>query len=516
MIEENRGPQAFRLRRFFVARPPVRLMRFSYPRSFFKLLVVGFALIALPLMIALINNAISIDQLGNQSQKAVYQAVQATQSSRKLAEVVTAMERAAHQMIILGDRSLLDTYNLHRKQLFATAAQFRTLPFDTEQRTALREIVDGEAAIYAQLTNPNARAEDLQKAVGSYVALGDRAQEINRRSNALIDHEVERMRATARRAYDITLWQLLALFPVVIFLVVGFTILIGRPIRQIDEAIRRLGQADFSVPVQVGGPEDLQHLGDRLDWMRLRLADLEQQKNRFLRHMSHELKTPLTALREGAELLSDEIVGKLTPEQREIAEILRHNSIELQKLIEDLLSYGASQSQKRSLDLSRVELKRAVSRAADDQKLALRAKRLKLNVNVQELALSADFEKLRVMLDNLLSNAIKFSPVGGTIGIRAAQTDGMVEIDVVDQGPGIAAEERDLVFEPFYRGHYAAETLVKGTGIGLSVVREYAQMHGGSAEIVDDGPGAHIRIWLPLAPAAAGAVSISTAAEAAR
>ena len=260
-------------------------MRFYYPRSFFKLLVVGFALIALPLMIAIINNAISIDQLGNQSQKAVYQAVQATQSSRKLAELVPAMERAAHQMLILGDRSLLDTYRVHRKQLLATAAEFRNLPFDSEQRDSLREIVTNEAAIYDLLQNPNATPEQLQKSVQAFVGLGDRAQEINRRSNALINREVENMRSTARQAYDITLWQLVALFPVVIFLVVGFTILIGRPIRQIDEAIRRLGQADFSVPIEVGGPDDLQHLGARLDWMRLRLADLEQQKNRFLRHM---------------------------------------------------------------------------------------------------------------------------------------------------------------------------------------------------------------------------------------
>lgn len=474
-------------------------MRF-YPRSFSKLLFVGFALIALPLMIALINNAISIDRLGNLSQKAVYQAVQATQISRKLAEVIPAMERAAHQMLILGDRSLLDTYRVHRNQLLATAAEFRSLPFDTEQRGALREIVGQEAAIYTLLANPATRPEDLQKAVQSFVGLGERAQEINRRSNALIDREVENMRSTARQAQHITLWQLLALFPVVIFLVVGFTILIARPIRQIDEAIRRLGQADFSVQVEVGGPEDLQHLGERLDWMRLRLADLEQQKNRFLRHMSHELKTPLTALREGAELLSDEIVGKLTPEQREVAEILRHNSIELQKLIEDLLSYGASQSHKPSLDLARVELRRVMNRVLDDQKLALRAKELKLSVNVQGLTLCADFEKLRVMLDNLVSNAIKFSPAGGTVSVTATQIDGEVQIEVADEGPGISPEERKLVFEPFYRGQYAADALVKGTGIGLSVVREYAQMHGGSAEIVDSGGGAHIRIHVPLNP----------------
>ena len=473
-------------------------MRF-YPRSFSTLLFVGFALIALPLMVALINNAISIDQLGNQSQKAVYQAVQATQSSRKLAELIPAMERAAHQMIILGDTALLDTYRVHRRQLLATASEFSALPFDSEQRGALREIVRSEASIHDLLSNPSARPEELQKAVHAFVALGERAQAINRRSNELIDHEVENMRATARQAQTITLWQLLALFPVVIFLVFGFTILIARPIRQIDAAIHRLGEADFSQPVQVGGPEDLQQLGERLDWMRERLADLEQQKNRFLRHMSHELKTPLTALREGAELLSEEVVGKLTPEQREIAEILRHNSIELQKLIEDLLSYGASQAQKPAVEVARVELRGVVNRVLEDQKLALRAKHLNLEVEVADLALNADSEKLRVMLDNLVSNAIKFSPPGGTITVNARKVDEKVELDVLDEGPGIAPEERTLVFEPFYRGRNAADALVKGTGIGLSVVREYAQMHGGAAEVVEARTGAHIRVRLPLA-----------------
>ena len=486
-------------------------MRIYYPRSFSTLLFVGFALIALPLMFALINNAISIDQLGNQSQKAVYQAVQATQSSRKLAELIPDMERAAHQMIILGERSLLGTYLVHRKQLLATAAEFSTLPFDTEQRTALREIVHGEQGIYDALVDTATPPADLQKAVRLFVGLGERAQAINQRSNELIDHEVENMRETARQAQRITLWQLLALFPVVIFLVVGFTILIARPIRQIDAAIRRLGEADFSVPVHVGGPENLQHLGERLDWMRVRLADLEQQKNRFLRHMSHELKTPLTALREGAELMAEEVVGKLTPEQREIAEILRHNSIELQKLIEDLLSYGESQSHKPAVDIAPVELRRVAQRVFDDQKLALRAKQLKLDVNVQDLTLSADFEKLRVMLDNLVSNAIKFSPSGGTICLQARQAGDEIELDVLDQGPGITPDERNLVFEPFYRGHDTANTLVKGTGIGLSVVREYAQMHGGSAEVVNESPGTRIRIRLPMAT---GGATTATAAQA--
>src|SRR3989304_1714683 len=108
-------------------------MRFYYPRSFLKLLLVGFALVALPLIFALINTAASVDQLSNRSQRAVYQAVQATQSSRRLVELLTAMGRSARQMVILGDRSMLDNYALNRKQFLETAAQFSALPFDGEQ-----------------------------------------------------------------------------------------------------------------------------------------------------------------------------------------------------------------------------------------------------------------------------------------------------------------------------------------------------------------------------------------------
>jgi two-component system sensor histidine kinase GlrK len=103
------------------------------------------------------------------------------------------------------------------------------------------------------------------------------------------------------------------------------------------------------------------------------------------------------------------------------------------------------------------------------------------------------------MIDNLLSNAIKFSPPGGAVRVAARCVHEQLELDVADSGPGISAEDRPRVFEPFYRGELAAETLVKGTGIGLSVVREHAQLHGGTVEVVVDGqPGARLRVTLPL------------------
>lgn len=476
-----------------------------YPRSFLKLLLVAFALVALPLIFALINTAASIDQLANHSQRAVYQAVQATQSSRRLAELLTAMERSARQMVILNDRSMLDTYTLNRKQLLETAEQFEVLPVDSEQKNALESIVRGETAIFAVLSDPMAKAPQLQKAASSFVALADRAQIITARSDQLITREVQTMRETADEAQRVALWQLLALVPVVVFLVIGFTILIARPIRQIDTAIRRLGSGEFNTAIEVGGPEDLQSLGERLEWMRHRLVDLEQQKNRFLMHVSHDLKTPLTALREGAELLSEEVVGKLGPEQREIAEILRHNSIELQKQIEALLSYGASQFHKIPLELRKLNIRLVIDQVAESQRLALRAKNLKLEIKADDVLLSADSEKLRVVLDNLMSNAIKYSPAGGAIVIAAQRAGERLVLDVRDEGPGIAPADRAKVFDAFYQGRTSAAGLVKGTGIGLSVVREYVAAHGGSVDIVDDAgfKGAHIRVALPLSGPAA-------------
>jgi two-component system sensor histidine kinase GlrK len=319
------------------------------------------------------------------------------------------------------------------------------------------------------------------------------------RSNALIEREVDEMRATAAQAQRIMFWQLLALIPVVIFLVIGFSILIARPIRQIDEAIRRLGGGQFAVPVIVSGPQDLEQLGERLEWMRRELLDLERQKNQFLRQVSHELKTPLTALREGAELLCEEAVGKLTPGQREITEIMRHNSVELQKLIEALLSFGASQFRKVAVDLEPMDVKQVVERVVADHSLAIRSRGLTVDLSVQDVMISADPEKVRVVLDNLVSNAVKFSPAGGTIRIVGRVDSEAIQLEVIDQGPGIALADRERIFEPFYQGRNDGAGPVRGTGIGLSVVKEYVFGHGGSIEVVDDRRGAHLRVRLPLA-----------------
>jgi two-component system sensor histidine kinase GlrK len=475
-------------------------MRFLQPNSFPRLLAVGFAMVALPLIIALVNNAISINQFANRSQIAVQQAVQSTQSSRRLSQLLDTLERNARQMAILGDRSLLDTYEANRAVLLRVAAEFAALPFDAEQKAALDDIIGSEARIYAVLRSRTAGNADLQRVAAEFGRLDARAQNIIERGDQLIDREIVAMGETAARAQRITFWQMLALVPVALLLAAGFTVLIARPIRQIDTAVRRMGGGDFSVPVGVSGPRDLQLLGRRIEWLRHRLTELEQQKNRFLRQVSHELKTPLTALREGSELLVEEALGKLTPEQQEVAGILRANSIELQRLIEDLLSYGAAEFHRSALRFTQVDVRRVVARVLDDQNLALRARALRILPRVDDITLEADPEKLRIMLDNLLSNAVKFSPEQGVVEIDVRSDGDHMVLEVADAGPGIPPVERERVFDPFYRGRSVGAGALRGSGIGLSVVRDYAQAHGGTVEVVDEPkrPGARLRVTLPL------------------
>ena len=291
----------------------------------------------------------------------------------------------------------------------------------------------------------------------------------------------------------------LAAFTGTLILVLFFTLLVARPIRQIDRAIAQLGKSGFSRPIEVKGPTDLERLGRQLEWLRQRLLDLAQEKNKFLRHMSHELKTPLANIREGTELLLDGTVGDLETPQREVTDILRLNGLKLQQLIENLLSFSAWQTKNEVLTLSEFPLRALVISVAKAQRLALKAAQIQLSLEVEDIVVTADRDKLRTVLDNLLSNAVKFTPKGGVVTIRANSTPASFVLEFADTGPGIPEDESPRIFEAFFQGHQEQGGQIAGTGIGLSVVLECIQAHDGSVELVnsEEFSGAHFRIHIP-------------------
>lgn len=471
--------------------------RVLYPDSFLKLLSIGFVLTMLPLLFAFANAALSLDSLATQSQQTVHRAVEATRASRELNAQLTVIERSTRQYLVLGDPALLENFrNAHRK-FAATLADLSQLPLDRDVRAKLKELERRENALFDTIAG-NTPATDMQAVVTEFVHLSELAAGILDANNALIDRESSLLAASAERAQHMLLWQTLPLIPIALVVAVAITVLLTRPIRHMDIAIRRLGMGDYTDMIAIDGPADLRTLGQRLEWLRVQLRELEEQKERFLRHVSHELKTPLTSIREGSELLSEEVGGKLTPQQREIAGILQENGLRLQKMIENLLNFSAVQSKTQPLRPESIAMRPLIEQAIAAYSLSLESRALALSTDLADITLEGDRAQLLTLMDNLVSNAVKYTPRNGNITIRLAAEQGGAVIEVQDSGPGIRASDRERIFEPFYRGNGPLENHAGGSGLGLAIASEYAAAHGGKIELAATDSGACFRVTLPL------------------
>jgi two-component system, NtrC family, sensor histidine kinase GlrK len=471
-----------------------------YPRSFLALLLTGFTLVMAPLVAALVYAAWNTDRLTGLSRNAVFNAAQAARASRSLVDRIGAIERVAQQMALLNDPELaVDYARVHRsfRQLSDEIAQ---LPLDEAQAQALSRTVGHEQALYDLLTEhprPKIEPGTVSERMDLLIESAREVLEIN---NRIVDREVHRLSLKAEQVQRGLMGLVLLGTAVALGIALALARYIARPISEIDGAIRQLGGADFSQPIAVRGPEDLRYLGRRLDWLRRRLDEFETQKNRFLRHVSHELKTPLTALREGTELLHDQVAGPLAPTQRQVVGIMRENGVKLQRLIEELLDYQRALHAAASLEVRPVLLSTLVQEVAQGHELAAQAKSVRLAVEAQAASLEADPQKLRSIVDNLVSNAVKFTPPGGTVTVRARALSGEAVIEVMDTGPGVPIEERESIFNLFFRGRSKADasSRVKGSGLGLAIARELVAAHGGQIAVVGGvAEGAHFRVTLP-------------------
>jgi two-component system, NtrC family, sensor histidine kinase GlrK len=470
------------------------------PTSVVQLAVVAFALVGVPLIIALVTATLAVDRLASQSRQSVREAAQIIDAGRALVEELTAMERNVRQFQLLGDGELFEVYLRRRENFLRSAAILRHRESAEEYRETLAGLVAAEQDVFTVLSSHPPDSTEVSDAIAMFPSLGVDARRILADSSRAIGRETELVRRQATETQTQLFWQALAVIPAALVLAVLGTLLITRPIRQIDRAIRRLGSGRFEAPVQVRGPKDLEELGDRLDWLRLRLLDLDAQKVRFLQHVSHELKTPLTAIREGAQLLSDRVVGDISPAQQEIAAILCKSSVQLQRRIEDMLNFNMiTQGLDTPVTRELVEMEPLLEQVLGDHLVSTRGKQLRIETDTAALVVPGDHKQLRIVLDNLLSNAIKYSPAGGCVRVRLRKSDGQAVIEVQDEGPGISPEEREDIFQPFYQGSALHDGHVKGTGLGLAIVQEYVRAHQGSIEVAEVQRGACLRVRLPLA-----------------
>lgn len=460
--------------------------------SFRQAMLAGIVVIVVLLGGTSLRSWLVVERFVEQSRMNGEQALQVAAWIQELGERTVDLVRSARQFQVLQDPVIRQRFDDHLGQALAivdrldtlSAKPLRSLLGDWRARAEELRVGLGQALPAAELApimGGLAEINGLLKGAGQHW--------IDTRNSALLT-ELEASRLRLGGQIGLALAGVL-----LVVLAVGWWLV--RPLHKLERAIARLGEQRFDEPVEVGGPADFRQLGHQLDWLRQRLAELEADRERMLRHVSHELKTPLTALREGVALLREEVPGPLGTAQFEVVSILQNSVITLQRQIEGLISLNAAAFDSSRLVRRPVDIRAFLADAVRRHALHGKARNLSLTVEAPDLHVSVDREKLAVMIDNLLANAIDFSPEGGEIRLLAGVESGKLRLECVDQGPGVADEDVERIFEPFVQGRRKPLAPRLGSGVGLSIVRELARAMGGRVCVLPSHVGAHFCVELP-------------------
>lgn len=460
-----------------------------YPRSFTILVIVAMGVLIVPLASGLINAVHVLQGVVDTQRQFTRTSLAITRDVRQIVESVSQLQRAAGQYHLLQDAEFGPALRQSFDDLQTQLTQLDAQLVDTPSRTTLATLQARSRMLYRQLQPGAFLDNDQFRALDpAFDMLHDTARTLLAQADAAVQHELQALEGTVQSTRQRLIVLALALIPLTLTLAAVFSWMINRPIKQLRASIQQLGQADLRPLPMISGPQDIVELGREVDWLRQRLQALEEQKLRFLRHVSHELKTPLASLREGVALLGDELAGSLNPRQRSIVGIMDSGSRDLQKRIEDLIRYGSMVRDTAQPPATPQALGDALAAVLARQGLALDARRLSVETQLAAATLHADRGQLETVLDNLLSNAVKFSPEGGRILVKSEPADGAVVVWICDQGGGIPESERIRIFEPFFQGAWQPASVVKGSGLGLSIVRESLLAVGGGVEVIDSPP----------------------------
>ena len=473
-------------------------MRPRWPRSFSALLLGGYALVMLPLLFGMGYAAYAQQELAERSRAALTLTLEVTRDTRQLVDDLAGLQRAAGQYFVLQDPQLRGGVGAAHRALQRTVQALAALPLGADDAARLARLAHDEAALYARLDiAAGSGLQRFDRYAPDFEALHTTALQLEQAGNALVERRAIALTRRTQALRAILLAQAGAAVLLSLLLGALLSWLLGRPVRQIEQSIQRLGAGDLQPQPAVRGPTDLVLLGEQLDWLRRRLRDLDEQKQRFLRHVSHELKTPLASLHEGVALLADEVGGSLSAQQREITQIMQGNARELQQRIENLIGYSRAQRRLDPLQAERIDLGELLEAIQRRNDLALRARHLRVERSGAAPPLRGDRGKLDTVFENLLVNALRFSPDGGVIRVELGADADAVRVRVRDQGPGVAPADRAQLFEAFFQGSRQPAQAAPGSGLGLAIAREFARLHGGDVVLCEDAPGACFEVSLP-------------------
>jgi len=418
------------------------------------------------------------------------------EEEKRLLRLFVAQMRSAEKYFLLRDRAFYEHFIQGNRHFETTLERLATLLDTSQERVRLEQIRNLHArygsGLIAALARPGSwnrdKAEISDGIMGEINALiGFREETIARKTTLVRD------RATV--AARMVGWLTLGGLSVAVCLTYLHARGVSRPLKKLTQELRRVGWGEFRRSLDLRGPKEVRALAQTFNWMAESLAELDQMKTDFIAHVSHDLRTPLTGIREGTALLLEDTPEPVTPAQREILEIVRSHSERLCHSISAMLDLSKMEAGMMEYLRAPCDLVALIGQSIEMVHLMAQKKRLRLEVTQTSVLplLAIDAERIQQVLTNLLSNAVKFTPTGGIIGIAATAQEHQesrrtcVEVRVTDTGVGIPAEEVERVFDRFYQSASHRGQNQQGTGLGLAIARHIVEAHGGKIWVESRG-----------------------------
>jgi two-component system sensor histidine kinase GlrK len=402
--------------------------------------------------------------------------------------------------------STLALIRLERRHALLKGSSFKAL---WQERAA--RMMDELGALRGLLTT-DLETRRLQKAVATLAAYQSRfgtraakgAGERTRRKLArLMDATNSALRRAQRKAGELErrTWNAVAVaLPASIVIAIAGTAWLAhrmrRTLRRLSAATAEVVEGKFDGAIDVKRRDEIGELARSFQTMAARLGEVDRLKEEFFAQISHEFRTPLTAMREATNLLRDRIPGPLEPKQERLVEIIASSADRLLTLVNQILDLSRQHAGLDSIQRDWVDLGRLVTRTLEvlQPQAEVRGLAIGRGGSSSGVVVLGDEERLLQVLINLVDNAIKHTPSGGSVVVELVSRDGEVQIAVEDTGDGIPAEELPRVFERYWKTRGPRG----GTGLGLAIVKSIVEAHGGRVGAESQvGWGSRFTVRLP-------------------
>jgi two-component system sensor histidine kinase GlrK len=294
--------------------------------------------------------------------------------------------------------------------------------------------------------------------------------------------KIEQLGAAGARARKVAL--VLTVLAVALGIIISGSITrsITHPLVVLKNKTSEIASGDFDATVDLSSPPEIKELAQAFNTMCGRLKEVDKMKSDFFSLMSHELRTPLTSLKEGTNLLLGGAVGGVNDKQTRILTIMSEESDRMIGLVNSILDLSKMEAGMMPYNFSTGDVSRLIMKAVTEIEPLCQAKNIRLETEIGPYLEKVRMDDYRILqaLRNLIANAVKHTPGGGSVRVSARMIDGKVEVAVADTGMGIPAEELTVIFDKFKQTSLTNAKTLKGTGLGLALVKHIISAHGGN------------------------------------